>query len=166
MLVSSAGLPVASQVVRASPTEPFLGLKLELNPAKIAELTLKVYPHGPPPARESRSVYLDRSDAGIVGAAIRLLELVDDPRNAELLAPLVIEELLLRLLRSSSGGRLAQVGLADSHVYRIAEAVDWLRINFDQTFRVEALAEMVHMSPPSFHQHFKVITGRSHLQFQ
>jgi AraC-like DNA-binding protein len=31
---------------------------------------------------------------------------------------------------------------------------------------VEALAEMVHMSPSSFHQHFKAVTSMSPLQFQ
>jgi len=41
-------LPIAGQVIRASQGEPFLVLVLRLDPYKIAELTLKVYPHGVP----------------------------------------------------------------------------------------------------------------------
>lgn len=166
MLVFSVELPVASQVTRASSAEPFLGLKLELDPHRIAELVLKVYPHGLPPVRENRGVYVGQADANIVGAATRLLELMADPRDAELIAPLVVEETLIRLLRSPVGSRVAQIGLAESNVHRIAKAVNWVRANFDKPMNVEALAEMVHMSPSSFHQHFKAVTSMSPLQFQ
>lgn len=166
MLVFSIDLPVASQVIQASPAKPFLGFKLNFDPHQIAELALKVYPHGLPQVRENRGVYVGQTDASIVGAVTRLLELMADPRDAELIAPLVVEEILLRLLRSPVGSRVAQIGLAESGVHRIAKAVDWVRANFDQPMNVEELAEMVHMSPSSFHQHFKAVTSMSPLQFQ
>jgi AraC-like DNA-binding protein len=166
MIVFSVDLPLSFQVTRASPAEPFLSLRLDLNPHKIAELVLKVYPHGLPPVRENRGVYLGQSDAGIVGAATRLLGLMADPRDAELLAPLVVEEILIRLLRSPVGSRVAQIGLVESGIHRVARAIDWVRRHFDQPISVEALAEMVHMSPSSFHQHFKAVTSMSPLQFQ
>ena len=52
MIVFSVAFPVASQVTQASPAKPYLGLKLDLDPQKIAGLVLKVYPHGLPPAQE------------------------------------------------------------------------------------------------------------------
>lgn len=166
MLIFSIDLPVASEVIKASPAEPFLGLKLELDSHQMAELALKVYPHGLPPVRENRGVYVGQASAPIVGAAIRLLELMADPRDAELIAPLVVEEILIRLLRSPVGNRVAQIGLAESGVHRIARAVNWVRDHFDKPINVEELAEMVHMSPSSFHQHFKTVTSMSPLQFQ
>ena len=51
-------------------------------------------------------------------------------RDAELLAPLVIEEILIRLLRTPVGARVAQIGLAESSVHGIAKAMAWLRANF------------------------------------
>ncbi len=48
MLVYSVDLPVAAQVTKASPAEPYLSFKLDLDPHKIAELVLKVYAHGLP----------------------------------------------------------------------------------------------------------------------
>ena len=44
MIVFSVDLPVAAQVTRASHAEPYLCLKLDLDPHKIAELSLRVYP--------------------------------------------------------------------------------------------------------------------------
>ena len=46
MIVFSVALPVAAQITQASHSEPYLALRLDLDPHKIAELVLKVYPHG------------------------------------------------------------------------------------------------------------------------
>jgi AraC-like DNA-binding protein len=166
MLVCSVELPVSSQITQASPAKPFLSLKLNFDPHQVAELALKVYPHGLPPVRENRGVYVGQTDLGIVDAATRLLALMTDQRNAQLLAPLVVEELVIRLLCSPVGSRVAQIGHAESNVHRIAKAVDWVRDHFDQPMNVEHLAEMVHMSASSFHQHFKTVTNMSPVQFQ
>jgi AraC-like DNA-binding protein len=166
MLVFSVHLPVAGQVTRASHAEPYLGFRLDLDPHKVAEMVLKVYPHGMPRVQESRGVYVAPADLRIVNAATRLLELLGHPGEAELLAPLVIEEILIRLLRSSVGLRVAQIGLTDSNAQGVAKAVSWLRENFSETMRVEELAKLAHMSLSSFHQHFKAVTSMSPVQFQ
>jgi len=167
MLIFSVDLPVTGEVVRASLVEPFLAFMMDLNPQKVAELVLRVYPHGlPREVHESRGLYVCPVNVSIVDAAARLLELMAQPRDAELLAPLVIEEILIRLLRSPVGGRVAQVGLAESSVHGIAKAVAWLRENFSKPMRVAHLAELAHMSVSSFHQHFKSVTSMSPLQYQ
>jgi AraC-like DNA-binding protein len=166
MLVYSVDLPVAAQVTRATPSEPYLSFKLDLDPPKIAELVLKVYPHGLPHVSEGPAVYVGQVNMGIVNAATRLLELMAQPGDAELLAPLVIQEILIRLLRSPIGVRVAQIGLAESSTHGIAKAVSWLRANFSQAMKVEKLAKLAHMSVSSFHQHFKAVTSMSPLQFQ
>ena len=166
MLVAAIDLPVAAQVTRASPAEPFLCLRLDLDHHSLAELVLKVYPHGVPQTQEKRAVYTARSSASIVNAATRLLALMAQPEDAELIGPLVIDEILIRLLRSPMGSRVAQLGLAESSVHRVGKAVAWLRANFAQPMNVEELATLVHMSVSSFHQHFKAITSMSPLQYQ
>jgi AraC-like DNA-binding protein len=166
MLVFSVDLPVAAQVLRASPARPYLCFRLDLDPRRIAELTMKVYPAGPPRVREHRAIYLAQAGEAIVDTAARLMALMDDPADAALLAPLVGDEMLIRLLRSPIGGRLAQVGQSDSEVHRIGKAVSWLRDNFDQPVSIDTLAGMVHMSPSTLHQHFKSVTSMSPLQYQ
>ena len=166
MLVFSVALPIASQVTQASYSEPYLGFRLELDPHKIAELVLKVFPQGLPPVLERRAVYVAAVDTSIVNAAVRLLECVAQPGDVELLAPLMVEEILVRLLRSPIGARVAQMGFAESSVHRIAKAITWLRENFSQPIKIEELAEMVHMSVSSFHEHFKSVTSMSPLHYQ
>jgi AraC-like DNA-binding protein len=166
MIAFSVDLPVTAQVTRASYSEPFLALRLDLDPHKIAELVLKVYPHGLPRVHENRGIYVAQVNVSIINAATRLLELMAEPGDAELLAPLVIDEILIRVLRSPIGVRVAQIGLGESSVHGIAKAVSWLRTNFSQPMKVEELAELAHMSVSSFHQHFKSVTSMSPLQFQ
>ncbi len=166
MIVFSVALPVASQITQASRSEPYLALKLDLDPRKIAELVLKVFPGGVPPMQERNAVYVTALELSIVNAATRLLNCLAHPRDAELLAPLVLDEILIRLLRSPIGARVAQMGFAESSVHRVEKAISWLRANFSQPMRVEHLAGLVHMSVSSFHEHFKSVTSMSPLQYQ
>jgi AraC-like DNA-binding protein len=166
MLVFSVALPVAAQVTQASYSEPYLALRLDVDPHKIAELVLKVFPHGLPPVQERRAVYVTRIDVSIVNAATRLMECLAQPVDVELLAPLVVEEILIRLLRSPIGARVAQMGFTESSVQRVARAISWLRANFSQPMKVEELADLVNMSASSFHEHFKSVTSMSPLQYQ
>jgi AraC-like DNA-binding protein len=166
MLVFSVALPVAAQVTLASYSEPYLALRLDLDPHKIAELVLKVFPHGLPPVQERRAVYVTPIDVSVVNAAARLMECLAQPGDVELLAPLVMDEILIRLLRSPIGVRVAQMGFAESSLHRVAKAISWLRDNFSQPMKVEELAELVHMSVSSFHEHFKSVTSMSPLHYQ
>ena len=90
MLVYSVALPVAAQITQASHSEPYLALRLDIDPHKIAELALKVYPHGLPPVQERRAVYVTPVDVSIVNASTRLMECLAQPGDTELLAPLVV----------------------------------------------------------------------------
>ena len=166
MIVFSVALPVAAQVTQASQSEPYLALKLDLEPHKIAELVLKVFPHGLPAAQERNAVYVTPVEESVVNAATRLMECLAQPGDAELLAPLVMDEIMIRLLRSPIGIRVAQMGFAESSVQRIAKAISWLRENYSQPMKVEELAELVHMSVSSFHEHFKSVTSMSPLHYQ
>jgi AraC-like DNA-binding protein len=166
MLVYSVALPVAAQITKASQSEPYLALRLDIDPHKIAELALKVFPQGLPPVQERKAIYIAPTGASVVNAATRLVECLAQPGDAELVAPLVVEEILIRLLRSSIGVRVAQMGFAESSVYRVAKAISWLRANYSQPMKVDELAELVHMSVSSFHEHFKSVTSMSPLHYQ
>lgn len=166
MLVFSVDVPVSGQVIRADHAEPYLSLKLDLDPQKIAEVVLKVYPNGTPRVPQSRAVCVTPVDMYISNAVTRLVELMAQPDEVEFIAPLVIDEILIRLLRSPAGVRVAQIGLEDSSTNGIAKAVSWLRANYSQPMKVEELAHLAHMSVSSFHQHFKSVTSMSPVQYQ
>jgi AraC-like DNA-binding protein len=164
--VYSIDVPMAGQITRASLSEPYLTLKIDLDAQKLADLALKVFPHGLPQPRDARALYVGDADAHIIEAATRLLGLMAQPVDAELLGPLVVDEILIRVLRSPMGSRVAQIGQAGSSLQRVAKAVSWLRANFDQPVNIEELAALVNMSVTSFHRQFKAVTSMSPLQYQ
>jgi AraC-like DNA-binding protein len=166
MLVFAVDLPVSGQLTRASQREPFLGFKLDLAPARVAELAARVYPHGVPKSSDQRGLYVGRATDAIIEAVTRLLDLMARAEDADLLGPLVVDEILIRLLRSPIGPRVAQIGAPKSGVHRVAEAVSWIRAHFAQPVTVEEMAASVHMSASSFHERFKAVTSMSPLQYQ
>ncbi|EHJ00487.1 transcriptional regulator, AraC family [Clostridium sp. DL-VIII] len=166
MLMFPVALPVAFQTTQASPSEPFLSVGLELDPERIAELTLKAYPQGLPPIDKPRAGYIADADFGIINAVKRLIECLANPDDTKLFAPLVLDEILLRVLRSNIGANIAEIGFENSSVQRIAKAIDWLRDNFSQQIKVADLSQLVHMSESSFYEYFKLVTSLSPLQYQ
>jgi AraC-like DNA-binding protein len=166
MLVFAVDLPVSGQLTRASQREPFLGFKLDLDPVRVAGLAARVFPHGVPKPSNTRGLYVGKTTDGIIEAVARLLDLMARAEDAALLGPLVIDEILIRLLRTSVGPRVAQIGEPKSGVHRVAQAVSWIRAHFAQPVTVEEMAASAHMTASSFHQRFKAVTTMSPLQYQ
>ena len=166
MLVYSVDVPISGRITRATAEEPFLCLKIDLDPERIADLTLRVYPNGLPQNPKNLAICVTEAETGILATAARLVELMARPEDAEWIAPLAVEEILIRLLRSPIGGRVAQIGQEGSRVQRVAKAVTWVRTNFDRPLDVERLAASVNMSLSTFHQHFKAVTAMSPIQYQ
>jgi len=165
-LVTAVGLPVVAQVTRASPREPYLGLKLELDLGLIARMMVDGdLPH-PRPRAADRGMAVGRMTAPLLDAFDRLVALLDHPDDAPILAPLVEKEILYRLLVGEQGARLRQIAAAGSHSRQIARAVDWLQDNFTEAVRVEDLADRSGMSTSAFHHHFRAMTAMTPLQFQ
>ena len=166
MLVFAVDLPISGQVTRASAKDPFLGFRLDLDPARVAELSARVFPRGIPKPVDFRGLYVGQATDAIIDAVTRLLELLARPADADLLAPLVVDEILIRLLRTPIGPRVAQLGEPKSGVHQIARAVTWIRAHFAQPVTVEEMAASVNMSASSFHHRFKAVTSMSPLQYQ
>jgi AraC-type transcriptional regulator N-terminus len=137
LLVFAVDLPISGQVTRASRRDPFLGFKLDLDPARLAELAARVYPHGVPKPSDDRGLYVGRATDGIVDAVTRLLDLMAQAEDADLLGPLVVDEILIRLLRTPIGSRVAQIAQPKSSVRRVADAVSWIRDHFAQPVTVK-----------------------------
>ncbi len=164
MLVFSLDLPIAAMIRQASVAAPYLSFRLDFDQERLAELVLKAWPDGAPPLRQERAVYVAQASEAIVDAAARLLALAAQPEDAALLAPLVHDEIELRLLRGPFGARLAQLGRIEST--RVGKVVAWIRAHYDQPMRIGEMADLAHMSPSALHGHFKSLTSMSPLQFQ
>jgi AraC-like DNA-binding protein len=159
MLVFVVDLPVSGQVIRASRREPYLGFR-------VAELAARVFPRGIPKPADNRGLFVGRATDDIIDAVTRLLTLVAKPEDADLLGPLTVDEIIIRLLRTPIGARVAQIGEPKSGVHRMSEAIAWIRTHFAQPVTVDEMAATVRMSASSFHERFKAVTSMSPLQYQ
>ena len=160
-LLASLDLPIAGEVLEASPEQPYLALRLNLDPSLVAE-----YVGEGPTSDGGHSLTVDSLDAALREALVRLLRLLDDPERLPTLAPLVHREILYRLLTGPQGGRLRAVALGKGPSGLVARAVVTLRRDFDRPLRIAALARELGVSESGFHHHFKAITALSLLQFQ
>lgn len=165
-LITSVDLPATFQVIEASKEKPYLGLLLRLDQRAMAELM--VDSHLPPPREQptGRGMVVCQATLPLLDAFQRLIELLDEPNDIPVLAPLIQREILYRLLVSDQGARLRQIASVGSQSHRIAQAIDWLKSHYAQPLRVDELAAHVQMSTSTLHHHFRALTAMSPLQFQ
>ncbi len=164
-LLVSVDLPVAGQVIEATRERPYLGLKIDLDTAQVGELLADEGPalRGFTP---ERGLTVCSVESCLRDAVLRLLRLLDTPRDVRCLAPLILREITYRLLVGPAGTRLRQIAAADGQAQRIGRVIRWLKANFAEPFRIETLAREARMSASALHHHFKTVTALSPLQYQ
>ncbi|MDD1018681.1 AraC family transcriptional regulator [Pseudomonas sp. TNT2022 ID1048] len=164
-MLTSIDQPVVARVSEGSVAEPFLGMMLTLDMHQILQTAAQMQP--PPPSRASgyRTVVVDELQPGLLSALERLLGLLDEPALIAQLAPLIQQEIIVRLLAGPYSLVLQQLLAVGSPTQQIFRTVAWLKQNFTHALRIDDLAQRAHMSPSSFRQHFRAIIGVSPLQF-
>jgi AraC-like DNA-binding protein len=169
-LVASVDLPVTGQFTEAGPDQPALGFGLTLRPSVIAELLLNPAAGDLPPAGRGAAAPsgITVSDASeeLIDAVVRMLQLLDRPRDLPVLAPLIEREILWLIMTGEQGATVRQLGLADSRLSRIGHAVRRIREHYADTIRVEELAKLSGLSTSAFHRSFHAVTAMSPIQFQ
>ena len=165
-LVVSVTLPVAGCVVRACPEEPYMCIRLDIDPTLISGLLNETEPLASGVEPDGRGMYVDRIDAPLLDATVRLVRLLGSPKDIPVLAPLVLREIFYRLLRGPQGRHLQAVALQGSQSHRVNDAIEWLNRNYVEPLRIDELARRVNLSSSSLHHRFKALTAMSPLQYQ
>ncbi len=165
-LLTTVDLPVVAHVTHASLAQPYLGLLLTLDARALLQLASEM--DLPPLLREQapRAISLSALQAPLLDAVLRLVQLVNEPQHLAHIAPLIQQEIMVRLLTGPHGLYLRHLLAAGSPSHQIARAMAWLKQNFRGDVLMDELAATVHMSPSTFRQHFRGLTGMSPLQYQ
>lgn len=164
-MICTVGLPMTAQIVEASPQRPYLGMRLTLEPALVASVMIE---SGIPPRGDGnpRAVDVSQLDEQLLNATVRLVRLAAKPTEYRVLSPLVIREIVYRLLTGAQQSRMRHLAMFGGQANRMVRAVEKLRENFDKPLRIESVARELGMSLSGFHAHFKAVTAMSPLQFQ
>lgn len=171
-LVNGVDMPSQSRMTKASPEKPLLAVSLSIEKNLAAEIAAQI---AFTPASLSTLRAAGNNAWGISVAQVkpdvldtfaRLVDLLDNPEQIPLMAPLLIKELIARVLMGPQGDALRMIYTFGTHSNQVAEAITWLRAHYTQPLHIEALAEYVHMATSTFHRQFKKVTSLSPLQFQ
>lgn len=165
-LLTSVDMPTLVQITRASKEKPYLGLILKLDPREISQLIAD--DNIPPPSRRQpeRGMFTGEITLPLLNAFRRLIELLSEPENIPILAPVIKREIFYRLLVSDQGMRLRHIVSAGSRGHQIGQVINRLKSNFASPLHIDSLAKQANMSKSAFHHHFRILTAVSPLQFQ
>ncbi|HEY3425922.1 MAG TPA: AraC family transcriptional regulator [Negativicutes bacterium] len=165
-LVASVHLPVSGMVVEATPQKPHLCLKINFSAGEILDILKESDQTWIGRAESKRGLYVSRIDSSLLDAILRLVRLLDTPRDIPVLSPLFIREILYRVLQDEQGALVRQFAMIGSHAQSIAKVIRIINQDFSKPLRIDELAEEINMSASALHNQFKKVTAMSPIQYQ
>jgi AraC-like DNA-binding protein len=165
-LLTTIDLPVSYHITRATAAEPYLGIMLTLDRNLITQVASRIETLRPEKRTPLEPLSLQRLDASVLDALHRLIQLLGEPQLIPQLAPLIQQEIIIRLLSGPHAPHLWNLVNDAGPTQQIARAVGWMREHFADEMRVGELAEHANMSLTTFRQHFRAVTGMSPVQLQ
>ncbi len=165
-LIVNVEIPAIGRVTKASRDKPLIGMVLELDTAIMREVMEDLDAPPVPNDDVGLGAFVADFEGPLADCVVRLVRLLATPKAIAVLQPAIMREISFWLLTGPHGDEVSKLVLPDSRTRRLAEAIQALRSNFTQPIRIEDLAAVAHMSPSSFHQHFKTLTSMTPLQYQ
>lgn len=152
-----------STIPEASPRRPYLSLGLVLPVEQVAEAVFALDEAGEDGGAEDVDAWVGRLDDALLDGFLRLLRSVRDPVELRLVTPLIVRELIVRLLRSEHAAPLRRAALTDDG--RIRRAIRFIREHAEEPLTVDALARRVAMSPSHFAHRFRTVARVSPMRY-
>ncbi|WP_411349046.1 AraC family transcriptional regulator N-terminal domain-containing protein [Paenibacillus sp. WLX2291] len=164
----SVDLPISGQVIKASPDEPYLAVRLQIDSQQILELmrVMDTVPTAQAQGELERGLFVSQANTEMLDAFVRLLKLMDKPEELPILAPMIAREILYRALQGDQGNALRQMAPGAGRAAYIAEVIQHIRETYSEPLRIDDLASKVSLSPSSLYRHFRHVTMMSPVQFQ
>ncbi|WP_247241671.1 MULTISPECIES: AraC family transcriptional regulator [Rhizobium] len=150
---------------KASPQRPLLAVYLEFDMQLAAEIAMQVEKLAGPADAKPRGLLSSRMDSGIEDVLLRLLTALGSPVEVAVLGDSILRELQYRVMVGPQGGAVIAALQRKGTSGKLVESVAWLRQNYAGEVAVADLAREVGMSVPSYHVHFKNLTGSSPMQY-
>ncbi|MFJ9448777.1 MULTISPECIES: AraC family transcriptional regulator N-terminal domain-containing protein [unclassified Herbaspirillum] len=165
-VLSAIDLPVSGQVVEATAAQPYYGVRIDLDPKEIAALIIELNLPAPPRRGTRVGAYVDESDAGLQEAFLRLVLLLEQPKDIPALSRILKQEIMYRLIAARNGDVLYHTVLSHYQEKGVNEAIQWIKANYAEPMVIDELARRVRMSVSTLHHRFKAATVMSPLQYQ
>lgn len=150
---------------KASPQRPLLAVYLEFDMQMATEIALQVEELAGPADAKPRGLLSSRMDSDIEDVLLRLLTALGNPVDVAVLGSSILRELHYRVMVGSQGSAVIAALQRKGTSGKLLQSVAWLRENYSSEIAVADLARDLGMSVPSYHVHFKNLTGSSPMQY-
>ncbi|MEH2920688.1 AraC family transcriptional regulator N-terminal domain-containing protein [Samsonia erythrinae] len=165
-LLMTVPLPFECETI-ACAEQPLVGIALRIDIQMLQDLLLDIGDDDSVirPCSDTCGVSSAPLTDEILCAVERLLEAMNNPRDARVLGPSIVREIVYHMLCGERGAALQALVNRHTHFSRIAKALRHIENHYAESLSVEQLANEVNMSVSAFHQNFKAVTNTSPLQY-
>jgi AraC-like DNA-binding protein len=163
-LVVTREMQYDATVQPASDLRPFLGVSVTFPPELVAKAMVALADSGESLSSPPVPAFTAPLEAELAEPLSRLLNAVDDPVERRTLAPLAVEELVFRLLRSDAAAAM-RGAIRAGDARPITEAMRLMRMHAFRPLSVDSIARQVAMSPSHFAHRFRVVARMSPMRF-
>jgi AraC-like DNA-binding protein len=144
---------------------PFVGMSLSFPPERVARALLELADAGAPTAAETMPAFVMAPDLGIADALERLVRTLDHPIERKLIAPLIVNEILYRLLVSGSAAAIRGAVAHAPDAARILTSMRFIEGHLADKLTVEQLARLAGMSTSHYAHRFSSVVRVSPMRF-
>jgi AraC-like DNA-binding protein len=159
------GCDCSGMVVEASQARPYLAVHVEIPSDLVAKTLHALADADAAPVEDRTAAFVSLVDEGLRGTVDRFVRAIDDPLERRIVAPLILEELVFRLLRSDAAALVRRAVRRDRETVSVEEAMRYVRENLASVHAVDTLARHVHMSPSHFAHRFRAVARVSPMKY-
>lgn len=163
-LVLSVPLPLECETM-ASPEKPLLGLKIKTDAKIVGEILLTIDSSQQNIKSLPRGIYSAPLDDRMIDASVRLLESLSSQADSRYLGPMIVREIIYRVLCGEKGDVLRALAYRNQRFFQIARILDKIHKAYDSKLDLNSLAMETGMSVSAFHSSFKAVTNMAPLQY-
>jgi len=163
-LVVSVPVPFTMET-DASPEAPLLAIYFRLDHAMAADVCLQIDARSGVTSAEPRGLFSSPMEDALAGSVVRLLEALFTPPDDEIIGPSIVREIYYRILSGAQGGSLRAALAQQGRFGMVARAIRMIHGRYSDALTVDDLAGEAAMSAPTFHAHFRAMTGTSPMRY-
>jgi len=169
-LLITGEISFAGHLLEASPERPYLAVCLNIPGDAVAKTLLALADDGEErpaftPQTDVPPAFVATLDARIRDAVVRLVRAVDDPLERRIVAPMIVDELVFRLLRSDGAAAIRSAVPRGPDGASIAKGIRFIRDNAHRALSVAEVARHVAMSPSHFAHRFRAVARVSPMRY-
>lgn len=163
-LVVSVPVPFTMET-DASADKPLLAIYFRLDHVVAAEVCMQIDEQCGAPSSPPRGLYASPMEEGLEASVLRLLEAFASPPDDVILGSSLVREIYYRILGGAQGGSMRAALAQQGKFGMVARSIRLIHNHYAEALSVDRLASEAAMSPPTFHAHFRAMTGTSPMRY-